>query len=330
MEEVYEDQRCSVCGNISELVDAIGPEEIVRVCEFCAKKNSLPIIHKATNEEIGQIQTFYKKRFELVNNDLPTTIALTTEKNKEDKELERVLRTNLIKGDYPELIDNFHWYIQQARRIKKLSQKQLSDSIAEPEVIIDLAEQGKLPDNHDQLITKIEQYLRISIRKEPLTKTGQGQHQIEIIEENPENLDLDKKDWVEKSADYFKSLKDKWFPKEDSISEEKSEKDEDKEEKPDKENKREKAWEEREKQEKIEEEAWEKEKQARREEKIKRKEEKRRAKEERKARENSEREKIGEEKEKPDAKPEEVKIIKTDEPKILSRKDELLKTYYRR
>ena len=307
MEEVFEDQMCSVCNNIAELVDAIGPEEIIKVCEFCAKKNNLPIIHKATDEEISQIQTFYKKRFGQVNNDLPTTLALTSEKNKEDRELERVLKTNLKKGEYPELIDNFHWYIQQARRIKKISQKQLSDAIAEPEVIIDLAEQGKLPDNHDQLITKIEQYLRISVRKEPLIKNNQTQYEIEIIENPEEGIDINQTDWLETTTNYLKNLKDKWFPKDDNFEEKQQE---------------------REKQEKLAEEEREKERQIRKEEKLKRKEERRREKEE--SREKQEKYEDKKIEEKVEIKPEEVKIIKTDEPKVLSRKDELLKTYYRK
>lgn len=210
--------KCVICGaeNV-ELVDAVGHEEIISICMECAEKERLPIIHKATNEEISNIQRFYlSKGQEIQEKEQESVNQLIAKKSEEDKELEKIIRKNIKAGDYPELIDNFHWYIQQARRMKKISPKQLADSIAEPEVIIELAEDGKLPENHNQLINKLEQYLRIKIKKE-IPKTESEKTESEKLIE--EGIDLKKEDWLTTTTTYLKNLKEKMFSKPKELEE---------------------------------------------------------------------------------------------------------------
>jgi ribosome-binding protein aMBF1 (putative translation factor) len=214
--EEFEESRCAMCNAYGDLVDAVGQEELIKVCSECARKNNLPVIHRATDEEMSKVHNYYRRNFNK-NADLAATQALTAKKSPEDRELENVLKKNIQKGDYPELIDNFHWHIQHARRLKKLSQKQLAEAIAEKEIMIDLAEQGKLADNREAFVTKLEQYLRVQLRKEPLKKPEVPQPLSEDETSEEENQ---KDGWF---STKFKRFKEKWFSDEENADAENEE-----------------------------------------------------------------------------------------------------------
>jgi ribosome-binding protein aMBF1 (putative translation factor) len=85
------------------------------------------------------------------------------------------------------LAENFHWQIMMARRNKAISQRKLAEVIGESETSIKMIEQGELPQNSDKLISKIEQYLRINLRKntnQQNSQIGIAQNQ-KIEEQNP-------------------------------------------------------------------------------------------------------------------------------------------------
>jgi len=158
--------KCVMCQTEGELVNAIAKDEIIEVCKNCADKNDLPIIQKPTQEQVNR-----SSRFLPIHNRIAFSIETPGVKQKietttTNKELEKMVIQNSTKKDYSDLVDNFHWHIQQARRFKKISQKQLSELIGEPEVLISMAEEGKLPEDYDKLISKLEQYFRIQLRKE--------------------------------------------------------------------------------------------------------------------------------------------------------------------
>jgi ribosome-binding protein aMBF1 (putative translation factor) len=209
MESELEVEKCEICNESNELVDAIGSEKIIRVCRDCVEKNHLPIIEKPSDEQLSRLHKFYSKDFSK-----PPAPSLGKQKSPEDLEIERTIRKTIQSGDFPDLIDNFHWHIQHGRRMKKLSQKQLAESIAEPELMIDMAEQGKLPENHDKLISKLEQFLKVKLKKEEKLPEI-----VEDSEENPEEFDVKKANFFEVTTGYLKSLKDKWSKKKESESE---------------------------------------------------------------------------------------------------------------
>jgi len=153
---------CPVCNSEKELVEAISSEEIVSVCRNCAISNGMPIIQRPTNEQIQNTQKFVSHK-ERVEKFMGKSKSKTPEV---DNELKKIIAHNVKAGEYPKLVDNFHWVIMHARRMKKISQKQLGEAIAEPEVLIEMAEKAKLPDNYDRLIIKLEQFLGIKLRRE--------------------------------------------------------------------------------------------------------------------------------------------------------------------
>jgi ribosome-binding protein aMBF1 (putative translation factor) len=203
MEEMEQD-KCLMCNTIAFLVDAISNEEIIKVCPNCAEKNKFPIISKPTEEQIKRSHKFYGVRERLYSN-RPDLQQVKKEKSEADKELEKHIRETVVKGDYPTLVDNFHWHIQHGRRMKKLSHKQLAESIAEPQVLIELAEQGKLPQDYSKVIIKLEQFLKVRLRKEVVQSAQQTiQETPEISEE--ENSEEEKEGLFKATANYFKSL----------------------------------------------------------------------------------------------------------------------------
>lgn len=141
-----------------------------------------------------------------------------------EKERHEVATKNIISesknlGKYEELIDNFHWHIQHGRRLKKVSQKQLAEMIAEKEETIVSAEKGSLPEDYNKLVSKLEQFLNIKIKKKedkPEIKNSLNEEDNSIIEENLE----DRRD--SGFLKYFKSLKN-WWSDEDEPSEKSSE-----------------------------------------------------------------------------------------------------------
>ncbi len=220
---------CFNCGFESELIEAIDNQEVIRICRDCARKSGLPLIQKPTPEQLRAAQRFqgvkerlasapgfrnevhvekkhidvhaYDEALKKVSLSKPVKIN----EDGEDKQIEKVLRESLKKREYPDLVENFHWHIQQGRRMKKISQKQLGEFIAEPEVMISLAEQGKLPDNYDRLISKLEQYLSVKLRKESLSLTE------EMISDSEETSEEDTEaglGFMQATKNYFKSWKE--------------------------------------------------------------------------------------------------------------------------
>ena len=55
------EERCIYCGINEGLVDAVTNEEVIRVCNDCARKNGFPVITKATLEQINASNKFYNK-----------------------------------------------------------------------------------------------------------------------------------------------------------------------------------------------------------------------------------------------------------------------------
>ena len=73
-----------------------------------------------------------------------------------------------------ELVDHFNWEISKHRRLKNLTRKQLGDLVGTSEENIKLLETGELPADNFSLITKIEHYLGIVLRKTSSSGSSMG------------------------------------------------------------------------------------------------------------------------------------------------------------
>jgi len=71
-------------------------------------------------------------------------------------------RKSAVKGN---LVNHFHWRIMMTRRRKHISRDRFAKILGESETRIRLIEEGFLPHDYDYLISKIEHYLGINLRK---------------------------------------------------------------------------------------------------------------------------------------------------------------------
>ncbi len=150
-------------------VDAIYEGKIVRVPENIAKREGLVILKRQSAQtqlqETKPKDSRRKLKEELAVLDLRRPLKLG--------------ENSVIK----DLIDNFHWAISKARRERGITRKQLADAINESELSVKLIENGALPHEDFVLVSKIENYFNINLRKDAKNLTIPIEH---------------KKSWVEK------------------------------------------------------------------------------------------------------------------------------------
>jgi ribosome-binding protein aMBF1 (putative translation factor) len=170
---------CAICErevspeNLKEVISGKG---ITKVCNHCYSED-MPLFNKPTDENFESI---YKRK--TVYNRLSDSAGLNSEDHRrrvyefnnrkisKDESLRRIANRNYEmdarKSPKNEgLVDNFHWIITRARRLKKLSQSQFALEIGEPESAIAMAEKGFIPVGSNILVQKIENSLRIRISK---------------------------------------------------------------------------------------------------------------------------------------------------------------------
>lgn len=180
---------CSLCGEEDRLFEAIADDQIKSVCRLCARKNNWPLIKKPSNEQMQN-----ERRFVPVNS-YPFERKKEKEPNPETEKVNRELKTIVVDrikpGEYEDLIDNFHWHIQHARRLKKVSQKQLAEMIAEPEIIVSMAEKAQLPEDYEKTISKLEQLLGIKLRKKPVKLVGVSEQGLDFKKADLQNITTD-------------------------------------------------------------------------------------------------------------------------------------------
>ncbi len=120
---------------------------------------------------------------------------------RQDSEIRHVIHQNALKAmnekkPRPDLIDNFHWAIMRVRRSKKITLEQMSSAISEPILVLKRAEMGLIPEGEYGLITKIENYLGITLVKnkemqKPQTKPLFGESKEFSFEKKvPEDLTI--------------------------------------------------------------------------------------------------------------------------------------------
>jgi ribosome-binding protein aMBF1 (putative translation factor) len=148
--------RCGTTGDKVRLFDAISEEGIVKVCEKCALDENLPII---------------KRPFD----SLSKSPQLRIQEIKLREIIDKKSNHNKREKDFPDLIDNFHWIIMRARRMKHMTQEQLGREVGESESTIKLAEKGILSSNYLEFINRIENVLNIRIFNDEIRERIENQ-----------------------------------------------------------------------------------------------------------------------------------------------------------
>jgi len=227
--------RCGISGEKARLSDAISESGIVMICSSCNAIEKLPIIKRATTEQIKQSerqQTVREKMAGFTGRPLITrepTLRDIVDRNYKEKMAKDI-------KPRPDLIDNFNWVIMRERRLKHISRDKFAKDLGESETSIRMIESGILPEDDNRLINKIEAYLGIILRKpgvlieapKELRKLSVEQKKI-VSDENLINKNIfDLKGAKKKQEEDLKSYAEAWG---------KDEEEEEKEEEPEKEEK---------------------------------------------------------------------------------------------
>jgi len=160
---------CSICG-ISEgkafLFDAISDKGIIKICRNCLEKENFPLIKKTDVYEIPKTQKVYETLSKLSGKKELKEELIEQEKNLKDIVDENFKKVISLKTESPKnLVRNFHWIIMRARKTRHITQKQLGEAISEPEIAIKMAEKGILPEFNYSFIEKLENCLKINLKK---------------------------------------------------------------------------------------------------------------------------------------------------------------------
>lgn len=204
-----EEAICSVCSRPASqvrLLDAIDNNEIIKICEECSLTEDIPIIRKPSSFQLKtneKIPTVYQRLSRLAG--IKTT---TPEQDKVQEAMRNITLAKPIatsqlsikqkqelakKANQPlDLVDNFHWHIQMARKKRKITQRQLAEAVGEQEEIIKMIESSNLPDDASRIIKKIGQYLAIKLAKTEYeaeqNRLSQVRHPARVLSFNPEAL----------------------------------------------------------------------------------------------------------------------------------------------
>ena len=128
--------------------------------------NPKRIQHQGMGEDRkGNGRGYVKQKSNLPRENFPQenqSQRIKLENNKVHNLNESGLRKIIDKDN---LVDHFHWRILMTRRRKHISRDKFAKTLGISEMKLRMIEEGFLPEDSSHLITKIEHYLRINLRK---------------------------------------------------------------------------------------------------------------------------------------------------------------------
>jgi ribosome-binding protein aMBF1 (putative translation factor) len=162
--------RCGVSEDKVEIFHAISGKGIVKICAECNRIEQFPIMKKPTEDQVLQSRS---PRSKSIQERLNAMRGGATQKRIANQEVtlrqiidKKFAAQRQTSSQLPsDLIPNFHWEIQRAKRIKKVTREEFAKGIGESDATIRMIEQGLLPNNDYRIIAKIENFLGVSLRK---------------------------------------------------------------------------------------------------------------------------------------------------------------------
>lgn len=159
--------RCNVSSEKVQLFDCIYNGNLDKICERCSIIENIPLIKKPdpsvlkdSDKNVSVYQRL-KRMTGIEDRDLREEGV----REKRLREIEMNPELELPIKEKLNLTDHFNWEIMKNRRRKGLSFKQLGQAISESELSLELLEKGKIPQNAEIVIKKIEQFFQINLRK---------------------------------------------------------------------------------------------------------------------------------------------------------------------
>ena len=168
MEQCY---KCGISEHLANLSNAITNEGIVKICNLCAEREGHPII---TKTQVQKEKEEYKNNIQrrLSKTSYLNPLAQDLKKTEQqDAHLKEIIKINFEqrKAEIPQkrddLIENFHWIVMRARRLKHITQEKLAKELKVSEPVIAAAEKGLIEEEGYDLAHKLETFLSIRIIK---------------------------------------------------------------------------------------------------------------------------------------------------------------------
>jgi hypothetical protein len=179
--------RCQRDSSQVKLLDGIYTNELVKICEECALTEDIPIVRRPTSSQIQESVRPFTVRERLSRmtgtgkkeravKDIKAQAGvcdvrggITLDNLRPAKDYNKVIENRFEaakKANMPvDMVDNFNWMIQNARRSRKITLPQLGNIIGESELALKMIEQGNLVDDASRIIVKLEQFFKIKLRK---------------------------------------------------------------------------------------------------------------------------------------------------------------------
>jgi ribosome-binding protein aMBF1 (putative translation factor) len=160
--------RCAICKQTSDeikLFEGIFKAEMINICKECAESEGVPIIQKPSESQLDKADERYtvRERMEIMSGMRNTT---------EISEDQTITQGNLAKLKVPpkkqfheDVLDNYYWTLNIARRRKKLTINQLANQTQIPTETIQAIEKGKIPEDFETIFQKLELFLDIKLLK---------------------------------------------------------------------------------------------------------------------------------------------------------------------
>jgi ribosome-binding protein aMBF1 (putative translation factor) len=168
--------RCHVDGEEVRLYDAIYEGRINKICERCSIIENVPIIKKPNTAQLKESEQGVGvfERMRRLSGIKDPQKEETFFRDDKLEELNKNPNLEMPENNRLDLITHFHWEIMKNRRRKGLSHKQLAEALGESEVVIQMIEKAKLPENAESIIKKLEQFFQTRLRKVPLREKITG------------------------------------------------------------------------------------------------------------------------------------------------------------
>ncbi len=160
--------RCTICKKTSDeikLYTGISGTDMVMICEGCAKIEGVPLIQKPSVSQLDKADKRYSVRERMERMSGMHDYSDISEDQISTQGNLAKLRV-LPKKEYNEnVVDNYYWTLNIARRRAKLSIKQLSEQVQISPNLIQSIEKGKIPDDFEEVFAKLEIFLKIKLLK---------------------------------------------------------------------------------------------------------------------------------------------------------------------
>ena len=167
--------KCTICKRSSDdvkLFEGILNFEMVNICDECAEAEGVPVIRKPSESQLNKADKRYsvRERMERLSGRHETT-EISDDQVATQGNLAK-LRVPQKKETHEDVLDNYYWTLNIARRRKKLSINQLAELIKIEASILTAIEKGTIPKDFGEHFLKLESFLGIKLLKNPPKKVS--------------------------------------------------------------------------------------------------------------------------------------------------------------